>query len=89
MQLYRDRYRSPLQDDPRPRRVVENFFIRDIFMKDIPAEAILFDMYYMAKGSGGAGRGEKRTSEGEFRPVNETTLQFRNFQIQQRLLQWG
>ena len=29
--------------------VVENIFIKDIYMKDIPAEAILFDMYYMAK----------------------------------------
>ncbi|HEX6849203.1 MAG TPA: glycoside hydrolase family 28 protein, partial [Chitinophagaceae bacterium] len=29
--------------------MVENIFIKDIYMKDIPAEAILFDMYYMAK----------------------------------------
>jgi polygalacturonase len=29
--------------------IVENIFIKDIYMKDIPAEAILFDMYYMAK----------------------------------------
>ena len=29
--------------------VVENIFIKDIYMKDIPGEAILFDMYYMAK----------------------------------------
>ena len=29
--------------------LVENIFIRDIYMKDIPGEAILFDMYYMAQ----------------------------------------
>ena len=29
--------------------VVENIFIRDIYMKDLPGDAILFDMYYAAK----------------------------------------
>jgi hypothetical protein len=29
--------------------VVEKIYIKDIYMKDIPGEALLFDMYYMAK----------------------------------------
>jgi hypothetical protein len=61
--------------------VVENIFIKDIFMKDIPAEAILFDMYYMAKDPV-ALTGEKRElPKIEFKPVDETTPQFRNFHI--------
>jgi polygalacturonase len=61
--------------------IVENIFIRDIYMKDIPAEAILFDMYYMAKDPV-ALQGEKRElPKAEFKPVDETTPQFRNFHI--------
>lgn len=61
--------------------VVENIFIRDIFMKDIPAEAILFDMYYMAKDPVVLAGEKRELPKVEFRPVNETTPQFRNFQI--------
>lgn len=61
--------------------VVENIFIKDIYMKDIPAEAILFDMYYMAKDPVPL-LGEKRElPKAEFKPVDETTPVFRNFHI--------
>jgi polygalacturonase len=61
--------------------VVENIFIKDIYMKDIPGEAILFDMYYMAKDPV-ALVGEKRElPKVEFKPVDETTPVFKNFHI--------
>lgn len=61
--------------------VVENIFIKDIYMKNIAAEAILFDMYYMAKDPV-ALVGEKRElPRVEFKPVDETTPQFKNFHI--------
>ncbi|MBK8951017.1 MAG: glycoside hydrolase family 28 protein [Chitinophagaceae bacterium] len=61
--------------------VVENIFIKDIYMKNIPAEAILFDMYYMAKDPV-ALVGEKRElPKVEAKPVDETTPVFRNFYI--------
>jgi polygalacturonase len=61
--------------------MVENIYIKDIYMKDIPAEAILFDMYYMAKDPVVL-LGEKRElPKVEMKPVDETTPQFRNFHI--------
>ena len=61
--------------------IVENIFIKDIFMKDIPGDAILFDMYYMAKDPVPLD-GEKRVlPKVEKLPVNETTPQFRNIEI--------
>jgi polygalacturonase len=61
--------------------VVENIFIRDIFMKDIPGEAILFDLYYMAKDPIPLD-GEKRVLPTvEMKTVDETTPVFRNFTI--------
>lgn len=61
--------------------VVENIFIKDIYMKDIPAEAILFDMYYMANDPV-ALVGEKRElPKVEFKAVDETTPSFKNFHI--------
>lgn len=61
--------------------IVEDIFIKDIYMKDIPGEAILFDMYYMAKDPVPL-EGEKRElPEVEFKAVDETTPQFRNFHI--------
>jgi polygalacturonase len=61
--------------------VVENIYIHDIYMKDIPGEAILFDLYYAAK--------DPLPLAGEVRelpavvqmPVDETTPIFRNFVI--------
>jgi polygalacturonase len=61
--------------------VVENIFINNIYMKDIVGEAILFDMYYMAKDPIPL-TGEKRElPKAEFKPVDETTPIFRNFHI--------
>ena len=61
--------------------IVENIFIRDIYMKDIPAEAILFDMYYMAKDPVALAGEKRELPKVESKPVDETTPQFRNFHI--------
>ncbi|MCK7554796.1 glycosyl hydrolase family 28 protein [Chitinophaga sedimenti] len=61
--------------------VVEKIFIKDINMTDIPGEAILFDMYYMAKDPvllAGEKAGEVKV---ETFPVTEATPQFRDFHI--------
>lgn len=59
--------------------VVENVYVNNVNMKDIPAEAILFDMYYAAKDPVVLS-GEKREPPAvEFKTVDETTPQFRNF----------
>lgn len=61
--------------------VVENIFIRNISMKNIPGEAIFFDMYYAAQDPV-ALTGEKRElPKVEFQPVTEATPQFRNIFI--------
>lgn len=62
--------------------VVENVFIRDISMKNIAGEAILFDMYYQGKdpvatfGDGG------EAPKIELLPVNEGTPQFRHIFVE-------
>ncbi|MFN4285501.1 MAG: glycoside hydrolase family 28 protein [Lacibacter sp.] len=61
--------------------VVENIYIRDIFMKDIPGEAILFDMYYAARDPIPLAGEQRELPKVEFMPVNETTPVFRNFHI--------
>jgi polygalacturonase len=61
--------------------VVDNIFIRDIYMKDIPAEAILFDMYYMAKDPVALAGEKRELPKVEFLPVDETTPVFKNFYI--------
>lgn len=61
--------------------VVENIFIKDIYMKDIPAEAILFDMYYMAKDPVALAGEKRELPKVEFRQLDETTPSFRNFHI--------
>ena len=61
--------------------VVENIFVDGITMKNIQGEAILFDMYYMAKDPIVLA-GEKREAPVvEMKPVNESTPQFKNFRI--------
>ena len=61
--------------------VVEKIFIDNIVMKGIPAEAILFDMYYAAQDPV-ALAGEKREApKVEFKPVTEATPQFKNIYI--------
>ena len=61
--------------------VVENIFINDIYMKDIPAEAILFDMYYMAKDPVVLAGEKRELPKVEFKTVDETTPIFKNFHI--------
>ena len=61
--------------------IVENIFIKDIYMKDIPAEAILFDMYYMAKDPVALAGEKRELPKVEFKAVDETTPQFLNFHI--------
>lgn len=61
--------------------VVENIFVDNIKMKDIPAEAILFDMYYMAKDPVALAGEKRELPKVEFKPVDEGTPQFRNFHI--------
>lgn len=61
--------------------VVENIFIKDIYMKDIPGEAILFDMYYAAKDPIPLAGEKRELPKVEFKPVDETTPVFRKFYI--------
>jgi polygalacturonase len=61
--------------------VVENIFIKDIYMKDIPGEAILFDMYYAAKDPIPLAGEKRELPKVEFKPVDETTPEFKNFHI--------
>ncbi|RYZ22051.1 MAG: glycoside hydrolase family 28 protein [Chitinophagaceae bacterium] len=61
--------------------VVENIYIKNIAMKNIPGEAILFDMYYAAQDPI-ALTGEKREPPRvETKPVTEETPQFKNIYI--------
>lgn len=61
--------------------LVENIYVSNIYMKDIVGEAILFDMYYMAKDPVPL-EGEKRElPKVEMKPVDETTPRFTNFYI--------
>ncbi|MBS1755181.1 MAG: right-handed parallel beta-helix repeat-containing protein [Bacteroidetes bacterium] len=59
--------------------IVENIFVNNINMKDIAAEAILFDMYYMAKDPVVLAGEKREPPKVEFLKVDETTPQFRNF----------
>jgi polygalacturonase len=61
--------------------VVEKIFIKDITMKDIPAEAILFDMYYMAQDPVVLAGEKRETPKVELLPVTEATPVFRDFHI--------
>jgi polygalacturonase len=54
--------------------VVENIYIKNIAMRDILGDAILFDMYYMSKS--GSTLGMK-----DFPKVDDTTPQFKNFYV--------
>jgi polygalacturonase len=61
--------------------VVENIFIDHVTMKDIPGEAILFDMYYMIKDPTPAVPGSKERPVSPPKPVDESTPQFRKIYI--------
>ena len=61
--------------------IVEKIYIANTYMKDIPGEAILFDMYYASKDPIVLA-GEQRTEPTvKFEPVSEATPQFRDFYI--------
>jgi len=61
--------------------IVENIFISDIFMTDIPSQAISFDLYYGGKSIAEtlAEGGSKISTKAM--PVNEETPQFKNISI--------
>jgi len=50
-------------------------------MRDIPGEAILFDMYYAAKDPIPLDGEKRELPKVEFKPVDETTPVFKNFYI--------
>ncbi len=63
--------------------VVENIYISDVYMNDIKTEPILFDLFYGGKSASEAladGDGNK-TTDMAFKPVDETTPEFRNITI--------
>ncbi|MCU0469956.1 MAG: glycosyl hydrolase family 28 protein [Arcicella sp.] len=68
--------------------VVENIYVNNINMTEIPGEAILFDMYYaakdpvMASGESLASGEVKELPEIKAEPLSEATPQFKNFFIQ-------
>jgi len=57
--------------------IVEDIYIKNISMRDIVTNAILFDMYYTGKSPGH----DDNTEDAVAVPVTETTPQFRNFYI--------
>ena len=59
--------------------MVENIYVNNINMMDIPAEAILFDMYYMAKDPVVLAGEKREPPKVETKPVDESTPQFQNF----------
>lgn len=59
--------------------IVENIYASNIAMKDIGAEAVLFDMYYMAKDPVALAGEKREMPKIETLPVNEGTPVFRNF----------
>lgn len=61
--------------------VVENIYVNNIWMKNIVGEAILFDMYYMAKDPIPLAGEKRELPQVEFKQIDETTPVFRNFQI--------
>ena len=59
--------------------MVENIYASNIVMKDIVAEAILFDMYYMAKDPVVLAGEKREPPVVETLPVTEATPQFQHF----------
>jgi polygalacturonase len=62
--------------------VVENIHIRNISMKDIPGEAILFDMYYAAQDPIPLAGEKREPPKVQTLPVTEETPVFRNIYIE-------
>lgn len=61
--------------------IVENIYINNIAMKNIPGEAILFDMYYAAQDPIALSGEKREPPKVETKPVTEETPQFRNIYI--------
>lgn len=61
--------------------IVEKIYVNNINMENIPAEAILFDMYYMAKDPVVLVGEKRETPKVETIPVTEATPRFRDFHI--------
>jgi polygalacturonase len=61
--------------------IVENIMVKNITMKDIVGQAILFDMYYAAQDPVPLAGEKRELPKVELKPVDETTPQFRNFRI--------
>jgi polygalacturonase len=61
--------------------IVENIYINDITMIDIPGEAILFDMYYMSVDPVALAGEKREMPKVETLPVTEATPRFRNFVV--------
>lgn len=61
--------------------VVENIYVADVNMTNIPGEAILFDMYYQAKDPVPQAGESNELPTMKAEPLNEGTPQFRNFSI--------
>ncbi|MGG9972070.1 glycosyl hydrolase family 28 protein [Ferruginibacter sp. SUN002] len=59
--------------------VVENIYVNNVNMLDIPGEAILFDMYYAAQDPINTGGEKREPPKVEFKAVDESTPIFRNF----------
>ncbi len=61
--------------------VVKNIYINDIYMKDILADAILFDLFYGGKSAVEAAAEKDETVNVPAVPVDETTPEFRDIYI--------
>jgi polygalacturonase len=61
--------------------VVEKIYVKNIAMKDISGEAILFDMYYMAKDPVPLAGEKREAPKVVLLPVTEETPVFRDFHI--------
>lgn len=61
--------------------IVENIFMNNIAMKDIAAEAILFDMYYAAQDPVVLAGEKREPPKVETLPVTEGTPQFKNIYV--------
>lgn len=61
--------------------VVENIYISDVFMTDIPSQAISFDLYYGGKSIAETLAEGGNTVSTKAIPVNEETPQFKNIEI--------
>jgi len=61
--------------------IVEKIYVNNITMKDIVGEAILFDMYYAAQDPVVLPGEKRELPRVEFKTVDETTPQFRDFHI--------